>query len=77
MALQKDISMKKRSFIQEKIEKNDNNSKKLWKAVKSLWITSGKANQSKLRLKYHGGIQFKPTKNSNIFKDVYSDLDEN
>ena len=35
MTLQKPISEKNKSYFQEKIEKNANNSKKLWKAVKS------------------------------------------
>ena len=74
MALQKDISKKKKSFFQEKIEKNVNNSKELWKAFKSLGIKSGKVNQSKIALKNDGAIQFEPTKNANIFKDFYSDL---
>ena len=45
MALLKAISKKKKSFFQEKIEKKANNSKKLWKAFKSLRIKSGKVNQ--------------------------------
>ena len=47
MALQKAISKKKKSYFQKKIEKNANNSKKLWKALKS----SGKVNQSNIALK--------------------------
>ena len=74
MALQKAISKKKKSFFQEKIEKNANNSKELWKAFKSLGIKSGKVNQSKIALKNDGAIQFEPMKNANIFKDFYSDL---
>ena len=68
MALQKAISKKKKSFFQEKIEKNANNSKELWKALKSLGMKSGKVNQSKIALKSNGAIQFEPTKNANIFK---------
>ena len=34
----------------------------------------GKLNQSKIALKNGGAIQFVPTKNTNIFKDFYSDL---
>ena len=74
MALQKTISKKKKSFFQEKIETNANNSKKLWKAFKSLGIKSGKVNQSKIALKNDGAIQIEPTKNANIFKDLYPDL---
>ena len=45
MALQKAISKKKKSFFfQEKIEENANNSKEVWKALKSLGMKSGKVN---------------------------------
>ena len=74
MALQKAISKKKKSFFQEKIEKNANNSKELWKALKSLGMKSGKVNKSKIDLKNDGAIKFEPTKNANIFKEFYSDL---
>ena len=33
-----------------------------------------KVNQSKIALKNDGAIQFKTTKNANIFKDFYYDL---
>ena len=48
MAFQKDISRKKKSFFQEKIEKNANNSTELWKALKSLGMKSSKVYQSKI-----------------------------
>ena len=48
MALQKAISKKKKSYFQEKIEKNANNSKELRKALKSLGMKSDKVNQSKI-----------------------------
>ena len=51
MALQKTIPKKKKSYFQEKIEKNANNSKELWKAFKSLGMKSGIVNQSKIALK--------------------------
>ena len=56
MALQKTISKKKKSVFQENIEKNANNSKKLWKALKPLRMKSGKVNQSKIALKNDGAI---------------------
>ena len=68
MALQKVISKKKKSYFQEKIEKNANN------FCASLGVKSGKVNQSKIALKNDSAIQVKPTKNANIFKDLYSDL---
>ena len=39
-------------------------------------MKSGKINQAKIALKNDVAIQFKPTKNANIFKDFYSDLAE-
>ena len=36
MAFQKPLSKKEKSYFQEKIEKNANNSKELWKSLKSL-----------------------------------------
>ena len=74
MALQKTISKKNKSLFQKKIEKNANNSKKLWKALKSLGIKSGKVNQLKIALKNNAAIQPKNMKNVNIFKDFYSEL---
>ena len=64
MALQKATSEKKKSFFQERIEKNANNSKELWKALKFSGIKSGKVNQSKIAFKNDGAIQFKPAKNA-------------
>ena len=74
MVLQKATSKKKKSLFLEKIEKNANNSKELWKALKSLGMKSGKVNQSKIALKNDGAIQLELMKNANIFKDFYSDL---
>ena len=51
MALHKALSEEEKNFFQEKIEKNANNSKKLWKALKFLRIKSGKVNQLKIVLK--------------------------
>ena len=70
MVLQKVISKKKKSCFQEKLEKNANNSKELWKALKSLGMKSGRVYLSKIALKIDG----EPTKNANIFKDFYSGL---
>ena len=74
MALQKYISKENKTYFKEKSEINANNSKELWKALKSLGMESGKVNQSKIPLKNDGAVQFEPTKSSNIFKDFYSDL---
>ena len=64
----------KEILLQEKIEKNANDSKVLWKVLKPLGMESGKVNPSKIALKKDGSIQFEPAKNSNTFKDFYSEL---
>ena len=61
-------------FITKRGTTNANNYKELQKALKSLGVKSGKVNQSKIALKKDKAIQFEPTKNANIFKDLYSDL---
>ena len=77
MALQKAISKKEKSYFQEKIGKNTNNSMELWKNLKSLGMKSGKVNHLNIVLKKDGAIQFEPTKNANTFKDFYPDLADN
>ena len=57
IGLQKAISKNKKSFFQEKIEKNANNSKEVRNALKSLGMKSGKVNQSKIALKNDDAIQ--------------------
>ena len=77
IALSKSISKKKKSYFQEKIEKNDNNSKELWNGLKSLGMKLSKLNQPNIALKRNCVIQFEPKKNANTFKDFHSDLPEN
>ena len=60
MAVKKAISKKKKFFFQEKFEKNANNSKELWEALKSLGTKSGIVNQSKIALKNDGAISIWP-----------------
>ena len=67
MTLQKDISKKTKPHFQEKIKKNADNSKELWKALKSFRITSSKVFQSKVALKKDGVIQFEITKSEKFF----------
>ena len=77
MALQKALSKKKKYYFQEKIEENANDSKELWKVLKSLGIKLGNVNQSNISLKKNGVIQFEPTNIANTFKDIYSDFTGN
>ena len=67
MALEKGKSKKKKSYFQQKTEKNANNFKELCKGLKFLGMKSRKVNQSKIPLKNDGAIQFEPTKNANTF----------
>ena len=68
------IQKKKRTFFQDKLKENSNNSKELWKTLKSLVMNSKNVNQSKICLKENGAAQFEPKKNANIFKTFYSEL---
>ena len=45
---------KKRTFFQDKLKENSNNSKELWKTLKSLGMNSKIVNQSKICLKENG-----------------------
>ena len=47
MALQRAMLKKNESYFQEKVEKNANDFKEIWKALKSLGIRSGKLNRPK------------------------------
>ena len=67
MTLRKAISKKTKPHFQDKIKKTADNSKELWKALKSLKITSSKVYQSKVTLKKDGVIQFEPTKIEKFF----------
>ena len=51
MGLRKAISEIKKSYFQQKIEKNANDSYELWRVLKSLGMKSSKGKQSKIALK--------------------------
>ena len=51
-----------------------NKPKELWKTLKSLGLSSGKAIQSKMSLNKDGAIQFEPLEKSNTFKRFYFEL---
>ena len=73
-SLKKIIKKKKRTFFQDKVMKNSNNSNELWKTLKTLGMNSKNVNQSKTCSKENGTMQFEPKKNANIFKTFYSEL---
>ena len=58
MHLQKMMLKKKKSYFEEELDKNWSKPRELWKALKSLGLTSDKARQSKTSLKKDGAIQF-------------------
>ena len=58
MHLQKMMLKKKKSYFEEELDKNWSKPRDLWKALKSLGLTSDKARQSKTSLKKDGAIQF-------------------
>ena len=74
MHLQKMIPEEKKSYFEEELAKNRNKPKELWKALKSLGLSSDKARKSKISLKKDGKIQFETLENTNIFKRFYSVL---
>ena len=52
------IEKSKKSLFQDKLKENSNNSKELWKTLKSLGMNSKSVNQSKICLKDNGVTQF-------------------
>ena len=78
MHLQKIILKKKKSYFEELTE-NRNKPKELWKALKSLGLSSDKANKSNTSFKKNATIQFEALENANVFKMEYTgagDLEE-
>ena len=74
MHLQKMILKKKKSYFEQELGKNRNKPKELWKALKSLSLSSDKARKSKISLKKGGTIQFEALEDANTFKRFYSEL---
>ena len=74
--LKTNIQIKKRMFLQDKLQQNLKNSKQLWKNLKSIGLNSKKTGQSKTCFKEDNVIQFEQ-QNTNIFKILYSELTGN
>ena len=74
MHLQKMILKKKKSYFEEELGKNRSKPKELWKTLKSLGLSLGKARQSKISLTKDGAIQFEALENANTFRRFYSEL---
>ena len=74
MDLQKMVLEKKKTYFEEKLGKNRNKPKELWKVLESLGLSSEKARRLKIFLKKDGTIQFEALENANTFKRFYSEL---
>ena len=74
LSLKNIIQKKKKTFFQDKLKENSNNSKELWKTLKSLGMNTKNGNQPKICLRENGVTQFEPKKNANIFKTFYPEL---
>ena len=64
------ILKKKKSYFEERIAKDRNKPKKLWKPLESFGLNFDKASKSKISLK----IQFEALENANIFRKLYLEL---
>ena len=70
MRLHKMILKKKKPYFEEELAKNMNKLKELWKALKSLGLSSDKARKSKIFLKNDGTIQFEALEKSKFFQNA-------
>ena len=59
---------KKRTFLQDNLKENSNNSKELWKTLESLGMNSKNVSQSKICMKEDGVMQFKLKKMQILLK---------
>ena len=66
ISLKNIIQKKKMTFFQDKLKEYSNNSKELWKSLKSLGMNSKNVNQSKICFKENSVTQFE-TKKMQIF----------
>ena len=72
--VQREIKRKKATYVKEQLQKDTNNPKELWKALKNLGMPSQVSHQLKICLRGNILLQFNEKKNANIFKDFYSNL---
>ena len=68
ISLKNIIQNKKMTFFQDKLKKKFNNSKELWKTLKSLGMNSKNVKQSKICLKENGVTQFEQKKKEIFLK---------
>ena len=72
--VQREIKRKKVNYVKEQLQKNTNNLKELWKALKNLGMQCKVSHQPKIFLRENNLLQFNEKKNANTFKDFYSNL---
>ena len=68
------ILKRKKSYFEEELDMNRSKPKELWKALKSLVVSSDKARKSKISLQKEVTIQFEGPESAIIFKRLYSEL---
>ena len=65
------ILKRKKSYFEEELDKNRSKPKELWKALKSLVVSSDKARKSKISLQKEVTIQFEDRK-AQLFSKGYT-----
>ena len=72
--VQKEIKRKRANNVKEQLQKNTNNPKELWKALKNLGMQCNVSHQPKICPRENNLLQFSEKKNTNTFKDFYRNL---
>ena len=72
--VQREIKRKKVNYVKEQLQKNTNNWRELWKALKNLGMPCQVSHQPKICLGENNLLQFNKKKNANTFKNFYSNL---
>ena len=68
------INGKKKSYIQNSLQENKRDSKKLWKTLKNLGLPSKTKSSSKINLNINGELNSKPADIAEHFNNFYSTL---
>ena len=68
------LSEWKDRYVKEQLQKNTNNPKELWKALKNLCMPCKVSHQQKICLRENNLLQFNEKKNGHSFKDFHRKL---
>ena len=71
------INLKKQTYIQDSLEENKRDSKKLWKTLRNLGLPSKSKSDSKINLNIEGELNSKSADIADHFNNIYSTLAEN